>query len=162
MPIDLTNTLQSSDNQINIDDKSTKLASPLKDSTDALSTNKSRKFFLPKLPLIPTSFSSSNSVIIILILSTIILIILIAFLINRRRDYRPNSYSPLQEIKGWVTGYRSTKNELNLGRILNDPKRSGFNKLAMDDSDNETELINGEIHSESEVEEFNVSSVRKI
>ena len=34
--------------------------------------------------------------------------------------------------------------------------------IAMDDSDDEADLINGEVHSESEVEEFNVSSVRKI
>lgn len=46
---------------------------------------------------------------------------------------------------------------MNLRRILKGPRGSGFNQLATDESD-EVE----DDHSESEVEEFNINSVRKI
>ncbi|XP_015794084.1 peptidyl-glycine alpha-amidating monooxygenase B [Tetranychus urticae] len=137
----------------------TKLSLPLKNSSNL---NIARTFIL-KSQLIPAKIASlSSSPALLLVLVPLIISVIIIILIVRRRTSRLSSYSPLQEIKGWVTGYKATKNELNLGRILHDPKRSGFNQLAMDESDNEAELINGDIHSESEVEEFNVSSIRKI
>ena len=46
--------------------------------------------------------------------------------------------------------------KLNLGRLLADPKMLGFDRVALDESDDESDS-----QSESEVEEFNVNSVKE-
>ena len=48
------------------------------------------------------------------------------------------------------------KEHFDLGRLLSDPEKSGFNRVAMEESDMDFDL-----QSDSEVEEFNITSARK-
>ncbi|XP_074603914.1 peptidyl-glycine alpha-amidating monooxygenase-like isoform X2 [Brevipalpus obovatus] len=114
-----------------------------------------------KVPVIASqlaSFSSTTKVMGFLVFPVIVIIIL-AILVNRNRSRWSYKRSSLRGFTNWVASFRNSRTEdsMNLRRILKGPRGSGFNQLATDESD-EVE----DDHSESEVEEFNINSVRKI
>lgn len=94
-----------------------------------------------------------------LLIFPIVVIIILAILVNRNRSRWSYKRSSFRGFTNWVASFRNSRTEdsMNLRRILKGPRGSGFNQLATDESD-EVE----DDHSESEVEEFNINSVRKI
>ena len=111
-------------------------------------------------PIIPNViFSNKASLGLFIVVLPVLILVLLAFFINCKNTSRSRTYIPLDNLRGWIRSYKIPINDakLNLGRLLVDPKMSGFNRVALDDSDNEPDS-----QSDSEVEEFNINSVKRI
>lgn len=81
----------------------------------------------------------------------LLLVIVYACFVSCRKDGKMNYFSPA---KWWR---RKGSDHFDLGRLLSDPEKSGFNRVAMEESD-----LDAEGQSDSEVEEFNVKNARKV
>lgn len=124
-------------------------------------TNKARSIVRDKVPEIAsriTSNFSTTTIVLTLLMLPIVVIIILALMIKRTRYRWAYRRSSLKNLSGWVSSYKAAKSETKLGRILNDPRNSGFNQLATEDSNTSDQ----EYFSESEVEEFNINTVKKI
>lgn len=104
-----------------------------------------------------TSTFSTTTIVLTLLILPVVVVIILAIMINRTRYRWKYNRSSLKNLSGWVSKYKAAKNETKLGRILKDPRSSGFNQLATEDSNTSDQ----EYYSESEVEEFNIKDVTK-
>jgi len=108
------------------------------------------------IPIILTSTNSSMALVLLTI--PIVCVLLISCLISCRKDAKYR-YLTAGQFNGWLRGHRhpgKAQEKFDLGRLLADPEKSGFNRVALEESEEE-----GGGHSDSEVEEFNVTSARK-
>lgn len=93
----------------------------------------------------PTFITSSNTPLVVsLLVIPVLILIIISIVINLRKGGQFNCF------KSYSFGRSQEK--YDLGRLLGDPKKDGFNRVPIDESDGDLE------NSDSEVEEFNISS----
>lgn len=98
--------------------------------------------------------NTSSSLAMGLLAVPLLCVIVYAFYVSCRKDGSMSYFSPSK-----FSLWRSKRSDhFDLGRLLSDPEKSGFNRVAMDESDCE----GLEVQSDSEVEEFNIKSARKV
>jgi hypothetical protein len=100
--------------------------------------------------------NTSNTLAMGLLAVPLLCVIVYAFYASCRKEGSMSYFSPSK-----FSLWRSKRSDhFDLGRLLSDPEKSGFNRVAMDESD-----FDGEVQSDSEVEEFsvhNIKSARKV
>lgn len=84
-------------------------------------------------------------------ISAVILVVIVIILLVRRSKASTYGFS----VNFLRRGMANSRDSFDLGRLLEDPEKSGFNRV----STHEIDADDGEL-SDSEVEEFNVSNVR--
>jgi len=96
---------------------------------------------------LPTFMTSSNtSIVVSLLVIPVLILIIVSIVINMRRSGRLDSF------KAYICG--PSQEKYDLGRLLGgDPKKDGFNRVPIDESDGDLDE-----NSDSEVEEYNISS----
>lgn len=80
-----------------------------------------------------------------------LVVIVIVFLLRRPKHSRYNL-----SVNFLRRGMSNSRDSFDLGRLLEDPEKSGFNRVSTHETDAD---FDGD-QSDSEVEEFNVSNVR--
>jgi len=105
-------------------------------------------------PNIPIS-SSNASIVVSLLVVPMLIVIIISIAISVRRNGKFWTFG-VGSIKGLMRGYGTphSKEKFDLSRLINDPKKDGFNRVPMDENSD----ADAEENSDSEVEEFNASA----
>jgi hypothetical protein len=85
-------------------------------------------------------------------ISALSLVVIIVFILYRRSKQSRYGFS----VNFLRRGMSNSRDSFDLGRLLEDPQKSGFNRVSTHDTDD----LDGDPGSDSEVEEFNVSNVR--
>ena len=80
-----------------------------------------------------------------------LVVIIVVFLLRKRKNSRYGF-----SVNFLRRGMSNSRDSFDLGRLLEDPEKSGFNRVSTHDTDADGD---GDL-SDSEVEEFNVSNVR--